>query len=142
MPGGRKHAKEVFGVVVGEVSINKKTSIAKMAASTRRRASSLQEPEFSGPGHGLGPAPDFQFAVQVADVLFNRIGGYNQLLRLTNGGDFAAAAVLADELLAAEPRRAELQSLAAQAVAKAGRVKDAYDALRAAPVLEPANQAP
>ena len=66
--------------------------------------------------------------------------GYNQLLMLTNGGDFAAAAVLADELLGAEPRRAELQSLAAQAFAKAGRVKDAYDALRAATVLEPANQ--
>ena len=63
--------------------------------------------------------------------------GYNQLLMLINGGDFAAAAVLADELLAAEPRRAELQSLAAQAFAKAGRVKDAYDALRAATVLEP-----
>jgi len=66
--------------------------------------------------------------------------GYNQLLMLINGADHAAAARLADELLAAEPRRAELQSLAAQAFAKAGRVKDAYDALRLATVLEPTNQ--
>jgi tetratricopeptide (TPR) repeat protein len=66
--------------------------------------------------------------------------GYNQLLMLINAGDQPAAAALADELLATNPRRAELQSLAAQAFAKAGRVKDAYDALRLATVLEPANQ--
>jgi tetratricopeptide (TPR) repeat protein len=66
--------------------------------------------------------------------------GYNQLLMLIDGADFNGAAALADELLAADPRRAELQSLAAQAFAKAGRVKDAYDALRAATVLEPTNQ--
>ncbi len=66
--------------------------------------------------------------------------GYNQLLMLVRGGEYTAAATVADELLAGEPRRAELQSLAAQAFAKAGRVKDAYDALRAATVLEPTNQ--
>jgi tetratricopeptide (TPR) repeat protein len=66
--------------------------------------------------------------------------GYNQLLMLINGGDYQAAATLADQLLAAEPPRAELQSLAAQAFAKAGRVKEAYDALRVATVLEPTNQ--
>jgi len=66
--------------------------------------------------------------------------GYNQLLMLIKAGENAAAAAIADEILAAEPRRAELQNLAAQAFAKAGRVKDAYDALRLATVLEPANQ--
>jgi tetratricopeptide (TPR) repeat protein len=66
--------------------------------------------------------------------------GYNQLLMLIRGGDHQKGAVLADELLVAEPRRAELQSLAAQAFAGAGRIKDAYDALRAATVLEPTNQ--
>ena len=52
-----------------------------MDASTRRRAPGLQEPEFFRPGHGLSPAPDFQLAVNVTDVLFNRIGGHHQLLR-------------------------------------------------------------
>ena len=65
--------------------------------------------------------------------------GYNQLLMLVRAGDQLAAAALADEILVAEPRRAELQSLAAQAFNKAGRVKDAYDALRLATTLEPDN---
>jgi hypothetical protein len=57
-PGDRKPSKDVFGVLVGGEFQNKKAPICVMDASTDRRTPPLQKPEFSGPGHGLGPIPD------------------------------------------------------------------------------------
>jgi hypothetical protein len=51
-----------------------------MDASTYRGAPSLQESEFSGPGHGLGPAPGLKLAVNVAEVFFNGTDGHGQVL--------------------------------------------------------------
>src|SRR6266511_5592431 len=52
-----------------------------MDAPTDRGAAGLEEPEFSGPGYGLGPAVGFKLAVHVADVFFTGAERTNQVLR-------------------------------------------------------------
>jgi tetratricopeptide (TPR) repeat protein len=64
--------------------------------------------------------------------------GYNQVLMLLEAGD-AEGAIRAGNELAAEGRsRAGLHNLVARAYLKAGRVQDAYEALRQATRLDPA----
>lgn len=62
---------------------------------------------------------------------------YNQVLMLIEAGD-AEGAIRAESELASEGRSsAELHNLVARAYLKAGRIQDAYDALRQATRLEP-----
>ena len=78
------------------------------------------------------------------------VAGYNQALMLVEAGDHEAAIRVVEELLAggrsvpaAPPppedaaRRAELQNLASRAYLGAGRIQEAYDALRSATRLAP-----
>ena len=64
--------------------------------------------------------------------------GYNQTLMLIESGDAAGAIRVADELIAQGTKPAELYNLVSRAYANAGRIKEAYDALREAARLEPA----
>lgn len=69
--------------------------------------------------------------------------GYNQTLMLTEAGDAEGAIRVAQELFAQGAqgpqgaKAAELHNLVSRAYAKAGRIKEAYDALRQASRLEP-----
>lgn len=63
--------------------------------------------------------------------------GFNQALMLVDAGDHAAAARVAEEMIAEGATRAELHSLASRAYYGAGRIKEAYDALRTAARMEP-----
>ena len=63
--------------------------------------------------------------------------GFNQVLMLIEAGDHAAAASVGEEMVARDTPRAELYSLVSRAYYGSGRIKDAYDALRAAARLEP-----
>ena len=63
--------------------------------------------------------------------------GYNQLLMLVEGGDATAAVAVAEEMTAQPSTSSELYNLASRAYLKAGRIKDAYDALRTATRIEP-----
>ncbi len=73
--------------------------------------------------------------------------GYNQTLMLIEAGDADAAIRVAEGMLAQSgqgvqglqaSKAAELHSLVSRAYVKAGRIKEAYDALRQASRLEPA----
>jgi tetratricopeptide (TPR) repeat protein len=63
--------------------------------------------------------------------------GYNQTLMLVEAGDGEGAVRAARELIAEGRAPAELWNLAARAYLTAGRVQEAYDALRQATRLEP-----
>ncbi len=63
--------------------------------------------------------------------------GYNQVLMLTRAARYPEAIRTADELLTQGFRRAELYNLASEAYSKAGRIQEAYDALRTATQIEP-----
>jgi Flp pilus assembly protein TadD len=63
---------------------------------------------------------------------------YNQVLMLIEAGDQAAAIRAGEDLLGQGLQPAELHNLLSRAYLQAGRVKDAYDALRTATRLEPA----
>ncbi len=65
------------------------------------------------------------------------VAGFNQVLMLVNAGDHAAAVGIAEDMLAGGTIRAELYSLVSRAYYGAGRIKDAYDALRTAARMEP-----
>ena len=65
------------------------------------------------------------------------VAGFNQTLMLVEAGDHAGAIRVAEEMLAGDAKRAELQSLLSRAYYGSGRIKDAYDALRTAARLEP-----
>jgi tetratricopeptide (TPR) repeat protein len=67
--------------------------------------------------------------------------GFNVVLMLLRGGNHDGAITAAQELLAAEPRKAELYNLLSQAYEQSGKTKEAYDALRAATELEPRDEA-
>ena len=62
---------------------------------------------------------------------------YNQTLMLVEAGDHAGAARVAEELFAKGGAPGELYNLAARAYLGAGRLQQAYDALRTAARLEP-----
>ena len=66
--------------------------------------------------------------------------GYNQTLMLVDAGDYDAAIAVAEDLLSHGSEAADLYNLLGRAHAKAGHVKEAYDALRAATRLEPGNE--
>jgi tetratricopeptide (TPR) repeat protein len=68
------------------------------------------------------------------------VAGFNQVLMLVDAGDHAAAAGIAEEMIAGGAKRAELHSLLSRAYYGAGRIKDAYDALRTAARLEPESE--
>ena len=62
---------------------------------------------------------------------------YNHVLMLVEGGDAEAAIAAGEALVAEGVQPAELHNLLAQAYVKAGRVQQAYDALRTATRLDP-----
>jgi predicted Zn-dependent protease len=62
---------------------------------------------------------------------------YNQVLMLVEAGDAAGAIRVGEELLAAGTRSADLYRLLSRAFTAAGRIQEAYDALRAATRAEP-----
>ena len=64
--------------------------------------------------------------------------GYNQALMLVEAGDYDAAVRVAQEMVDRGLPSSELYNLTARAHEKAGRVKEAYDALRAATKIAPA----
>jgi tetratricopeptide (TPR) repeat protein len=64
--------------------------------------------------------------------------GYNEALMLVEAAAFGEAIRVVQELLREGPRPAELHNLAARAYVGAGRIQDAYDALREAVRLDPA----
>jgi Flp pilus assembly protein TadD len=66
--------------------------------------------------------------------------GYNQALMLIEARQFGDAVAVVTELLDRGEARAELYNLAARAYEGAGRVQDAYDALRQAARLEPTSE--
>jgi tetratricopeptide (TPR) repeat protein len=63
--------------------------------------------------------------------------GYNQALMLVEAGDHAGAIAVVEEMAAQKRQPAELYNLASRAYLKAGRIKEAYDALRTATHVEP-----
>lgn len=63
--------------------------------------------------------------------------GYNETLMRIEAGDNEGAIKVVQELMAAGNARAELYNIAARAYEGAGRVQEAYDALRQATRLEP-----
>jgi tetratricopeptide (TPR) repeat protein len=63
--------------------------------------------------------------------------GYNQTLMLVEAGEYDAAVRTAQELLDHGPQSSELYNLVARAHEKAGRIKEAYDALRTATQIAP-----
>jgi len=63
--------------------------------------------------------------------------GYDQVLMLVEAGDDEAAIRVAQEMIAAGHAPAELYNLASRALVGAGRVQEAYDALRQATRLQP-----
>ena len=63
--------------------------------------------------------------------------GFNQALMLIEAGEHEAAIGVVQELVAAGQARAELHNLASRAYLGAGRIQEAYDALRQAIRLEP-----
>ena len=63
--------------------------------------------------------------------------GFNQALMLIEAGDNEAALRVVHELIAEGPPPAELYNLASRAFVNAGRIQEAYDALRQATRLEP-----
>jgi tetratricopeptide (TPR) repeat protein len=63
--------------------------------------------------------------------------GYNELLMRVEAGDRDGALALAGELTARQDAGADVHNLAARAYVAAGRIQEAYDALRAAARLEP-----
>jgi tetratricopeptide (TPR) repeat protein len=63
--------------------------------------------------------------------------GYNQTLMLVEAGDYDAAVGVAQEMFDRGRQSSELYNLVARAHEKAGRVKEAYDALRAATTIAP-----
>ena len=63
--------------------------------------------------------------------------GYNQTLMLIDAGNYDGAIGVAQELFDQGLRKAELYSLVSRAYAKTNRIKEAYDALRAATRIEP-----
>jgi tetratricopeptide (TPR) repeat protein len=64
--------------------------------------------------------------------------GFNQTLMLIEAGDADGAIRVAEEMIARGTKPAELYNLVSRAYANAGRIKEAYDALREASRLEPA----
>ena len=66
--------------------------------------------------------------------------GYNQVLMLVEGGDAAAAVLVAEELFRANHRTGELYNLVSRAYVATNRIQDAYDALRTAARLEPTQE--
>jgi tetratricopeptide (TPR) repeat protein len=63
--------------------------------------------------------------------------GYNEALMLVEAGDNAGAIRVAQEMIVAGKAPAELYNLASRALVGAGRIDEAYDALRQATRLEP-----
>lgn len=63
--------------------------------------------------------------------------GFNQALMLVDAGDNAGAIRVAQELITEGKAPAELYNLASRALVGAGRIDEAYDALRQATRLEP-----
>jgi predicted Zn-dependent protease len=66
--------------------------------------------------------------------------GYNQTLMLVLAGDDEGAIRVAEELLRTNQRSGELYNLLSRALVGSGRVQEAYDALRTAATLEPAEE--
>ena len=66
------------------------------------------------------------------------VAGYDQLLMLTRAASYPQAIQVFHELVAQGYGRAELYNLASEAYVKAGRLQEAYDALRTATRIEPA----
>jgi tetratricopeptide (TPR) repeat protein len=64
--------------------------------------------------------------------------GYNQTLMLVEAGEYDAAVRAAQEMIDHGLQSSELYNLAARAHEKAGRIKEAYDALRTATQIAPA----
>jgi predicted Zn-dependent protease len=67
--------------------------------------------------------------------------GYNETLMHVEAGDETAAIQVAQELIAQGTVTAELYNLVARAYVQAGRIQEAYDALRMATRLEPSVEA-
>ena len=63
--------------------------------------------------------------------------GYNEALMLVEAGDHNAAIRVVQEMLQRGPEPSELHNLAARAYAGAGRIQEAYDALREAARVDP-----
>jgi tetratricopeptide (TPR) repeat protein len=67
--------------------------------------------------------------------------GYNLTLAYVKAGDAAAAERTGEDLIAQGYKRAELYNLLARAYESEGKIKNAYDALRTATVIDPADPA-
>jgi predicted Zn-dependent protease len=66
--------------------------------------------------------------------------GFNQTLMLVEAGDYTGAIRVAEDLIANNLKPAELYNLASRAYVGAGRIQQAYDALREATRLEPTKE--
>lgn len=94
-------------------------------------------------GAALGRARAYKDAARLFGSARGRLedpyaAGYNEVLMLIEGGDHERAIRVADEMFVQGMRKAELYNLVSRAYLGAGRVQQAYDALRAAITLEPA----
>jgi len=65
------------------------------------------------------------------------VAGYNQALMLVEAGDHDAAIAVAEDLVRQDLASADLHNLVSRAYLAAGRIQEAYDALRTATRLEP-----
>ena len=124
------------GVALGEARAF--AEAARFFGSARASASPIAS-TIAGAGAGAGTGAAAGAAADAAAGSPKAYdAGYNQTLMLIEAGDAAAAIRVAEEMFAQGAKAAELHNLAARAYAKAGRIKEAYDALREASRLEPA----
>jgi tetratricopeptide (TPR) repeat protein len=65
------------------------------------------------------------------------VAGYNQTLMMVRSNDYSAAIEIAKELLGQGHNVAEVYNLMSEAYLKAGRIQEAYDALRTATKIDP-----
>src|SRR5262245_5873703 len=90
----------------------------------------------------LGQAGNYAEAARFFDQARNGyddpyVAGYNRTLMLVKAGDYAGAIRAGNELIVAGHNVAELHNLLSEAYLKAGKIQEAYDALRTATKIAP-----
>ena len=93
-------------------------------------------------GEMLGKAGLFKeaaghFALSRSGYAEPQVAGYNQVLMLNKGGDYAGAIRVGEELVAQGYKQSELFNLLSEAYRNNEQIKEAYDALRRATQIHP-----
>jgi tetratricopeptide (TPR) repeat protein len=91
-------------------------------------------------GAGAYPQAAELFASARARYSDPYVAGYNQLLMLTKGQNYAQAIELFNQLVAQGFKRAEVYNLVSEAYLRTGKIQQAYDVLRTATELDPTSE--